>query len=377
MKEKLKELKNKNLFRDFRTITGSCSNTSTYNGKEYIMLASNNYFGLNTNHKVIAAAKKSIDKYGTGNEASRLIVNLDLHAKLEKEIASYRKCSAAMVFSSGYAANTGIISSIAGKGDIILSDQLNHASIIDGCRLSKATTHIYQHCNVEHLKTILKKVKKNNKKILIVTDTVFSMDGDIAPLNQIIELKDKYNFMLMVDDAHAIGVLDTNFKEIDIHMGTLSKALASQGGYVAGSKELIEFLRNFSRPFIYSTGLAPPNAAAALAALKILRNGKKLRRKLLDNSNYMRSNLNKLGFDALGELQIIPLIIGENKKTMQFQKSLEIERIFVTGIRPPTVQNARLRISIMATHTRQQLDKSLKAFNKIGTKMGLVPHAQR
>ena len=255
MKAKLDELKRKNLFRELRTVTSSCSGTVKYKGKECIMLASNNYFGLNVNPKVISAAKKAVEKYGTGNEASRLIVNLDIHQKLEQEIAKYKNCKSAILYSSGYAANLGIISSVVGKGDFILSDELNHASIIDGCRLSKAEVKIYRHCDAEHLEKTLKvlavKKRKNKEgKILVVTDSIFSMDGDIAPLKKIIGLKKKYSFILMVDDAHSIGVADTNFKEIDIHMGTLSKALGSQGGYCAGSKDLVDYLRNFSRSFM-------------------------------------------------------------------------------------------------------------------------------
>jgi len=363
VQQKLKENKRKNLYRKFRTISSSCSNIVNFNGKEFIMLAANNYFGLNTHPKVIAAAKKALEKYGAGNTASRLIVNLDLHEKLEQEIAKYKECESALVYSSGYAANIGIISSIMGKGDVILSDELNHASVIDGCRLSKADTIVYKHCDVKDLEAKLKKIK--NKNTVIVTESVFSMDGDIAPLKDIIELKKKHQFIFMVDDAHATGVIDTNFKGIDIHMGTLSKALASQGGYVAGDKELVDYLRNTSRSFMFSTGLSPPDTASALAALNIIKKDKKLKTNLLKNAEHLREGLKKLGFQAGGELQIIPLIIRDNKKTMQFQKLLEEDGIFVTGIRPPTVPTARLRISVMATHTKEQLDKALGSFRRI------------
>jgi|TARA_Y100000310_G_C20704181_1_gene833358 glycine C-acetyltransferase/8-amino-7-oxononanoate synthase len=341
-----------------------------YKGKECIMLASNNYLGLNTHPKVIAAAKKALDKYGAGNCASRLVVNLDLYEKLEKEIAKYKKCSSAMLYSSGYAANLGIISSIAGKNDVILSDELNHASIIDGCRLSRAKILVYNHNDINHLEKLLKKIK--NKKTLVVTDSVFSMDGDTAPLRGIINLKKEYLFKLMIDDAHATGIINTNFKGIDIHMGTLSKSLGSQGGYVAGSRELIDYLRNFSRTFFFSTGLSPANTGAAIASFKIIKKDKSLRDKLLINSSYLRKGLDGLGFEVKGNLQIIPLIIGDIKKTMQFQKMLEKDGIFVTGIRPPTVKIARLRISVMATHTRKQLDKALESFGRIGRKLRLI-----
>ena len=372
--EKLKELKRKNIFREFRTITSSCSSTVTFNGKKYLMLASNNYFGLNTHPKVISAAKKAIDKYGTGNMASRLVVNLDLHERLEKEIAEYKKSEAALVYSSGFAANLGIISSVVGKGDLILSDELNHASIIDGCRLSRADVIVYKHCNVKDLESKLSKAEKNNKKrkILVVTDSVFSMHGDIAPLKSILNLKKKYSFLLMADDAHATGIIDTNFQGIDLHMGTLSKSLGSEGGFVAANKEIIGYLRNTSRPFMYSTGISPANAAAALSALEVIKKSKTLRKKLLENAQYFRNNLRKTGFNVGGELQIIPVFIGDNQKAMQFQKLLEHDKIFVTGIRPPTVPEAILRISVSSMHTKGQLDKALKSFEKIGKKLGVI-----
>jgi len=373
--KKINQIKKKGLYRKFRTITSSCSDTIKFKQKDFIMLASNNYFGLNTNKKVVEAAKKALEKYGTGNVASRLIINLDLHEKLEKEIARYKKQQAALVYATGYVTNLGIISSVAGKGDVIISDELNHASIIDGCNLSKASVLIYKHCDVKDLELKLKFSK--GKNILVITDSVFSMDGNIAPLNAIINLKKKYPFTLMIDDAHATGIINTNLKGIDIHMGTLSKAMGSQGGYVAGSKELIDYLRNTSRPFIFSTGLSAANVASALEALKIIKKDKSLKNKLLKNAAYLRNRLSKLGFKVKGKLQIIPLILDDNKKIIRFQKLLEKEVIFVTAIRPPTVKTARLRISVMATHRRKQLDKAIDSFRKAGIKLNLIPHARK
>jgi len=375
IKQKLDKIRGENLFREFRTITSSCSNVVKFEGKEYIMLASNNYFELNTHPRVIAAGKKALDKYGAGNVSSRLIVNLDLHDELEKGIAKYKKCQAALVYSSGFGTNLGIIQSVVDKGDVILSDELNHASIIDGCRLSKAEIIVYRHCDIKDLEAKLSKII--DKNILVVTDSVFSMDGDVAPLKEIISLKIKYPFLLMIDDAHSTGITDTNFKGVDIHMGTLSKTLGSQGGYAAGSKELIDLLRNTSRPFMYSTGLSPADTACALEALKIIQKDKKLKTKLLDNASYFRKGLRRMGFEVSGDLQIIPLVIGDNKKTMKFQKLLEKDRIFVTGIRYPTVKSARLRISVMATHTKKQLDKTLDSFRKNGINLGLIPHGRK
>ncbi len=370
IKKKLKEIKSKSLFRKFRTIEGACSSTVEFRNKEFIMLASNNYFGLNTHPRVIAAAKNALEKYGSGTCASRLVANLDLHNQLEEEIAEYKKCESALAYSSGYAANIGIISSIVGKGDVILSDELNHASIIDGCRLSRAEISVYGHCDVSDLESKLSRLNKKNA--LVVTDSIFSMGGDLAPLDEIIKLKKKHSFMLMVDDAHATGIIDTGIEGIDIHMGTLSKALASQGGFAAGSKELIDYLRNTSRSFMFSTGLSPPNAASALEALKIIKKSNNLRDKLLINAGYLRGGLAKLGFDVQGKFQIIPLFIGDNKKAVQFQKLLEKEGIFTAAIRPPTVPKAILRISVMATHTQEQMDKALKAFKMAGVKTGII-----
>ena len=370
LKETLAELKRKNLFRTFRTISGANSATVNYKNKNCIMLASNNYFNLNVNPKVILAAKNAVEKYGTGNCASRLVVNSDLHEKLENEIAKYKNCEAALVYSSGFAANLGIISSIVDKNDLVVSDGLNHASIIDGCRLSGASIKIYKHCDLKDLEKILKNSGK--KRVLVVTDSVFSMDGDIAPLKEIIKLKKKYKFILMADDAHATGIINTNFDGIDIRMGTFSKAIASQGGYAAGSKGLIDFLRNKSRPFIYSTGLSPADSAAALAALNIIKKNKSLKSKLLKNVDYMRRNLVKMGFSVKGNLQIISLIVGDVKKTMQFQNLLEKEKIFVTGIRPPTVQKAMLRVSVTSSHSKKQLDFALRAFEKVGRELGVI-----
>jgi len=375
LKRKISYLKAKNLFREFRTINSSCSNVVKFKGKEYIMLASNNYFGLNTHPRVIAAGKKALEKYGSGNVASRLIVNLDLHEKLEKEISRYKKCRAALIYSSGFGTNVGIVSSVVGKNDVILSDEFNHASIIDGCRLSKADVIVYKHCNVKDLRSKLSEA--SNRNILVVTDSVFSMDGDIALLSSIIKLKKKYPFSLMVDDAHAVGIVDTNLKGIDIHMGTLSKTIGSQGGYVTGNKELIDFLRNTSRPFMYSTGLSPADTACALESFKIINKNKSLRFKLLKNADYLRKGLRNMGFEISNGLQIIPLIIGDNKRTMEFQKLLENDGIFVTGIRYPTVKSARLRISVMATHTRKQLSKALHSFKKNGIKLGLIPRGHK
>lgn len=379
IKKDLKDLKSKNLFREFRTIKSSPGSIVKFKNKDFIMLASNNYFGLNTNPKIISAVKKAIEKYGTGNTGSRLVINFDIHNELENEIAKYKKCENALIYTSGYAANLGVLSCIMGENDLILSDELNHVSIIDGCRLSKADIITYKHCNIGDLENKIKNSSKY-KNILVVTDSIFSMDGNLAPLNEIIKLKKKYKFIFMVDNAHAEGIIDTNSKQIDINMGTLSKAIPSQGGYIAGSKDLIDFLKNKSKPFMYSTGLSPADTAAALESLKIINKDKKLGANLLKNADYLRNKLKALGFNTgKSKLQIIPVIIGSSSLTMKFQKLLEKENIFVTGIRPPTVpeKSARLRVSVMATHTKKQLDATIRTFKKIGISLGLIPHAQK
>lgn len=374
MKKELSELKKKDLYREFRTITGPNSSQVKLHNRNCIMLASNNYFNLNTHPKVKQAAKKAIEQYGTGNGSSRLIVNLNLHQTLEKEIAKYKKTKASLVYSSGYAANIGIISAVTDKNWIILSDELNHASIIDGCRLSKAKTIVYKHNDVDDLEKKLKTIK--NKRILVVTDSLFSMDGDVAPIKEIIKLKRQYDFMFMVDDAHATGIINTKAKGIDIYMGTLSKALASQGGYVTGSKDLVDYLRNKSRAFIYSTGLSPSDTASALQALKIIQTSISLKKKLLANASYLKNELNKTGFKVSGDYQILTIPTKDNQKTMQFQKQLEKHGIFVTGIRAPTVPTPRLRITVSSAHTKAQLQKAVKAFQKVGNDLDLIHHAR-
>ena len=365
LRQILKKLKRNRLYRSFRTISSSNESTVTYKGKEMIMLASNNYFGLNNHPDVKKAGIAAIKKYGVGNGASRLVVNLDIQNSLEKAIAAYKHEEAALVFTSGYTANVGIISSLMGEDGIILSDELNHASVIDGCRLSKASVLVYNHCNMTDFEMQLKKVK--GKQILVVTDSVFSMVGDVAPLQEMIALKKKYRFKLMIDDAHATGIVDTNFSGVDIHMGTLSKSLGNQGGYVAGSQDLIDFLKNKSRPFFFSTGLNPVNCAGALEALKIIQKDKTLKKKLLSNAAYLRDGLRDLGYTISGDLHILALVLPSIAMTMRFQVELEKLGIFVTGIRPPTVPEPMLRISVMATHTKKDLDQALLAFSKMKT----------
>ncbi|MDA1196908.1 MAG: pyridoxal phosphate-dependent aminotransferase family protein [Nanoarchaeota archaeon] len=362
-KNLLTKLRSKKLLRTFRTIDSANDHSVQFSGKDVVMMASNNYFGLNVHPEVVEASCAAVKKYGVGNVASRLVVNLSIQNELEKALAAYKKKEACLVFSSGYAANVGVVSSVVGEGAIILSDELNHASIVDGCKLSKAVTCVYNHCDVAHLELLLK--EHAGKKILVVTDSIFSMDGDRAPLEAIINLKKKYGFVLMVDDAHATGIIDTSFPDIDICVGTLSKTLGSQGGYVCGSRNLIDFFSNSSRSFMYSTGLNPGACGGALAALLVLEREKDLRNRLLENVVYLKAGLSKIGLRVEGGYQILTLSTESNEKTMRCQEILEREGVFVTGIRKPSVASPRLRITAMATHTRDELDTAIRAFEKI------------
>jgi 8-amino-7-oxononanoate synthase len=344
-------------------------------GRDVILLGSNNYLGLSTHPKVIEAAAQAVQKYGTGSSGSRLITgNCHLYDELEAKIAEAKGAEAALVFSSGYAANVSIIPALMEEGDLILSDALNHASIIDGCRLSRATRQVYRHSDMEHLKSLLVASSRFRRR-LIVTDGVFSMDGDIAPLPEICALAADYEAMVMIDDAHSFGVLGENGggtvehfglrKEGLIQMGTLSKAVGGLGGYVAGSRVLIELLLNRARSFMFSTGLPPATIAAASAAVDIIRSTPELRHRLFSNAQQLKTALTNAGFQLLpSETQIIPLIIGEANAASQFAAALLERGVYAPAIRPPTVPEgtSRLRLSVTAAHTPEELEEAMLAF---------------
>ena len=380
-RDEIRDLKKEGLYRELRTIQGEQDSSVVMDGKRVLMLSSNNYLGL-ANHPGLK--KASIDAalcYGTGSGASRLISgNMGIHRTLEKELALFKGTDRALLFSSGYHANLGVISALAGEGDLILSDELNHASIIDGCRLSRAEVRVYKHANINSLKGVLKRSSIFKKK-LIITDSVFSMDGDIAPLPDIVDLAEKYSALVMVDDAHGTGVLGEKGKgaiehfglsgRVEIQMGTLGKALGSFGAYIAGSEDLIDYLVNKARSLLYTTALPPSVCGAALAALKILGERPDLISQLRNNTTYFRKGMRDLGhLIPEGETPIIPLVLGDPSVTMEMTQSLLDEGVYVQGIRPPTVPDgtSRLRITLMATHTKEQLDFSLRAFEKIGKK---------
>ena len=343
--------------------------------KEYLMMASNNYLGLTFDSRVIEGALKGAQQYGTGSGGSRLVSGtFPLFTELEKELANFKNTEKALVFNTGYMANVGTISAIADKNTIIFSDALNHASIIDGCRLSRGTVKAYSHCDVDELKYLLKQVNRNTRK-LIVTDGVFSMDGDIAPLDTLYELSRDYNALLMVDDAHATGTIGNGHgtaayfnleKEIDIQLGTLSKSLGSVGGYVAANSTIIDYLVNTSRSFIFSTALSPADIGAALAALQLLATDASVLGRLQANVNYMADQLLSMGIDATNETPIFPILIGSNEDTLAVSDYLYEAGIIGTAIRPPTVPigESRIRLTVTAAHDKEQIDYVYQSLHK-------------
>lgn len=335
--------------------------------KEYLMMASNNYLGLTFDTRVIEGALKGAQQYGTGSGGSRLVSGtFPLFTELERSLAKFKNTEKALVFNTGYMANVGTISAVADKNTIIFSDALNHASIIDGCRLSRGTVKTYSHCDIDELKYLLKQVDRNTRK-LIVTDGVFSMDGDIAPLDKLYELSRDYNALLMVDDAHATGTIGNGHgtaayfgleKEVDIQLGTLSKSLGSVGGYVAANSTIIDYLVNTSRSFIFSTALSPADIGAALAALQVLETDRSVLGRLQENVNYMADQLTSLGINATNETPIFPILIGRNDDTLAVSDYLYESGIIGTAIRPPTVPigESRIRLTVTAAHNKEQID---------------------
>lgn len=335
------------------------------NNQEFIMMASNNYLGLTHDLRVQQAAKYAVEQYGTGSGGARLTSGtFPLFNELELGIADFKHTEQALVFNTGYMANVGTITALMNKNSIIISDELNHASIIDGCRLSGARIERYNHKDIEHAEHILKNYKSSHK--MIITDGVFSMDGDIAPLDKLYELGKEYNALLMVDDAHSTGVLGNGrgtahhfgLTDVDVQLGTLSKALGSVGGYVAGRKELIEYLVNYSRSFIFSTALSPADIGAALEALTIVKNEPLVVEQLNENTAYMANKLQSMGIECDDETPIFPIIVGDNERALSLAYELELRGIIITAIRPPTVPvgESRLRMTVTASHSQEQLD---------------------
>ncbi len=366
------------LYRQLRSVQGDQGPTLRLDGREVINFSSNNYLGLANHPALAAAAKSAIDRYGCGSGASRLISgNMTLHEELEAKLARFKNTEAALVFNSGFQANIGLLATLAGEGDAILSDALNHASIIDGCRLSKAKTSVYAHCDLDSLETALRQAAAARRR-LIVTETIFSMDGDEAPLGEIVELAEKYDAMVMVDEAHGTGVFGANgagvvaklglASRVAIQMGTLGKALGGFGAYVAGSRGLCDLLINRCRSFIFTTSLPPAVMAMALAAIELVQSEPQRRAALQRNCQRLKQGLRGLGFE-LGESEspILPLIVGDAARCMVLSAALLERGVFAQGIRPPTVPvgTSRLRITSMATHSNDQIHRALNVFEEV------------
>lgn len=390
IKEELAEIREKGLYRVIRTVETAQAPRVTIDGRDMILLCSNDYLGLANHPKVKEAALDAIEKYGFGSGASRLVSGtMTAHREFEERFAKFKGTEAALLFNSGYAANAGVIPAMTGFDDTIFSDRLNHASIVDGCRLSRADFRRYRHLDMKALERYLSYHAKHNGeggRKLIVTDGVFSMDGDIAPLDKILSLAKEYDCMLMVDDAHGTGVLGKSGRgtsehfgiapeDIDIYMGTLGKALGSYGAYVAGSRELIDYLVNKARPFIYSTSLPPAMAAAAIAAIEIMEDEPERRKRLLKNAATLRHGLRDIGFEIMdSHTQIIPILTGDSDVACKMMDLLMDEGIYVLAIRPPSVPEgtSRLRVTVTSEHSEADLNKAIDAFKKCGKKAGII-----
>src|SRR5689334_12278999 len=389
--DELNALKAKGTHFKLRVLDDEQAPECTFDGKHVINLASNNYLGLTTHPKLREAALEATKKYGVGSGAVRTVAGtMKIHMELEQKIARFKNVEACVVFQSGFTANAGTVSAILGKEDFIISDELNHASIIDGARLSRAKIKVYRHKDVEHAEELLKEVQNEPGHKLLITDGVFSMDGDIGPLPALCDLAEKYGAIMMVDDAHASGVLGRNGRgtidhfnvhsRVDIQVGTLSKAIGALGGYVCGSKDLIDFLYHRARPFLFSTSHPPSVAASCIAAFDVLQDEPELIEQLWANTNYFKMELGNLGFNIGGvntpasETPITPIIIGDGKLTMDFSRELFKEGVMATGIAFPTVAEgkARIRTIMTATHTREELDRALEVLKRVGKRMGIL-----
>jgi glycine C-acetyltransferase len=384
----LEDLKSKHLYFRLKILEGEQKPVAVYDGKEVINLSSNNYLGLTTHPKLRRAAIEATRKYGVGSGAVRSIAGtMKIHMELEEQIARFKKVEACVVFQSGFAANAGTVSAILGKDDLIISDELNHASIIDGCRLSRATIKVFKHKDIADCERVLKETENWAGKKLLVTDGVFSMDGDIANLPALCDLAEKYNCIMMVDDAHASGVLGSRGRgtidhlgchgRVDIQVGTLSKAIGSIGGYVCGSRDLIDFLYQRGRPFLFSTSHPPSVTATCQAAFDLLDSeaGDRLIKKLWSNTKFFKRKLKKLGFNTgKSETPITPIMVGDAEKAFQFSRELFAEGVFAGAIGYPTVPEgkARLRAIVTATHKRADLERALETIARVGKNLGII-----
>ena len=383
--EELDSLKKQDLYRKLRVLEDEQKAHTTFDHRSVVNLSSNNYLGLTTHPRLRQAALKATETYGVGSGSVRTIAGtMALHMELERRLAEFKKVEAVVVFQSGFTANAGTVSAILTKDDVVISDALNHASIIDGCRLSRATIKVFPHKDVDAARKIIDELPASQRKLLI-TDGVFSMDGDLGPLPALCDLAEKTGCIMMVDDAHASGVFGKNGRgtidhfdmhgRVDIQVGTLSKAIGALGGYVAGNRNLIEFLYHRARPFLFSTSHPPAVAAACIAAIDVLMEEPQIMERLWDNTRFFKEGLVRLGFDTgISESPITPVIAGDSAKANQLSDRLFEAGVFAQAIGFPTVarDKARVRTIVTATHTRDDLHYALDTFAKVGRQIGLI-----
>jgi glycine C-acetyltransferase len=387
----LNGLKEKGTYFHLRVLDDQQAPVCHYDGRQVINLASNNYLGLANHPRLIEAALKATRELGVGSGAVRTIAGtMKIHMDLEEKIARFKNVEACVVFQSGFAANAGTVSAILGKDDFILSDELNHASIIDGARLSRAKIKVFRHKDVAHCEELLQEIANEPGHKLVITDGVFSMDGDIGPVDKLGALAEKYGAIMMVDDAHASGVLGRNGRgsidhlnmhgRVDVQVGTLSKAIGALGGYVCGSRDLIDYLYHRARPFLFSTSHPPSVAASCIAAFDILEQEPERIDRLWDNTRYFQGELRRAGFNVGGvttpatETPITPIILGEGRVAMEFSRALFEEGVMGTGIAFPTVPEgkARIRLILTSEHTKAQLDQALETLERVAKRMNIL-----
>jgi glycine C-acetyltransferase len=381
----LDSLKQQGLYRHLRVLDAEQKAETDVDHHHVVNLSSNNYLGLTTHPRLRERALDAIRRLGVGTGSVRTIAGtMEIHMELERRLAEFKKTEAVVVFQSGFTANAGTVSSILTKDDVVVSDELNHASIIDGCRLSRADIRVFPHKDVEAARQILRSLPAAQRKLLI-TDGVFSMDGDLGPLPDLCALAEEFGCIMMVDDAHASGVFGRNGRgtidhfevhgRVDVQVGTLSKAIGALGGYVAGTRALIEFLHHRARPFLFSTSHPPPVAAACLAAIDVLMEEPQLIERLWENTRFFKAGLKNLGFNTgMSESPITPVIVGDAPRAMALSDKLFARGVFAQGIGFPTVarDKARVRTIVTATHTREQLQFALDAFSQVGRELGII-----
>jgi len=385
--DELSKLREAGLYTTIRTLQSPQGAWLEVDGRRELNFCSNNYLGLANHPRVLHAAKEAIDKFGVGPGAVRTIAGtMQVHLELEQRLAAFKGVEAAITFQSGFAANLGTIPALVGKEDVIYSDELNHASIIDGSRLSRAKIIRYAHRDPDDLERVIQENAHHSyRRSLIVTDGVFSMDGDVAPLDQIYEITNKHDYLLMVDDAHGEGVLGNGGRgivdhydlhgKVDVEIGTLSKAFGVVGGVAAGKQEIVEWLRQRGRPFLFSSAMTVPDVAACIAAVDLLEESNELVDALWDNTHYFKENTENMGFDTgLSTTPIIPIMLGEAPFAQKFSSRLFEEGVFAMAIGFPTVPRgkARIRVMISAAHSQADLDRGLEIFKQVGTEMGVI-----